>query len=234
VIAAAAAAALAAALSMGPLGTPAAWGATTACPRTSGSASWSTALPRARTALDAAVTAVQHENHNRAIDRLRALKHWVRVAHTSATSLVGKPPTDPESDEPPGPNAVQRTAGVEHQVTLQLVPLFDHLRGRVVRPLGRSLTVADSCRRVMLNKVIALRPAARDDYTDGLSDTLPDYKKELTTLSAALRTGALTTRARTSLEHDRKIVTATRNAMQKTFGGGEKPPGRSAPRGSRA
>jgi hypothetical protein len=220
VLAAVMAAGLVFGIALGPIAPPAV-GATSHCARKSSPASLSVAVTRARSALDAAVTSVHHRNHARAVDRLRAVKRQVRTAHTKATFLIGKPPTDPESDEPPGPNAVLKVAGLEHQVTMKLVPLFDGLRGRAVHALGSALNRADTCRHVMLGKVIALRPGARDDYTDGLADTLPDYNKELKILSTALRSHDLADAARTDLRHVRKVVTATRHDMQRAFGGGE-------------
>lgn len=218
-LAAVTAAGLAVGIALSPVATPTA-DAATVCARKPSPATLSVTVTRARAALDAVVTSVHHRNYDRAVDRLRALRPQIRIAHTKATSLIGKPPTDPESNEPPGPGAVLKVAGLEHQVTVKLVPLYDGLRGQTLEPLGSTLNVTAKCRDVMLDKVIALRPG-RDDYTDGLSDTLPDYKQELTALSTALTSYDLTAAARTALQQARKIVTGTRDEMQRVFGGGE-------------
>ena len=184
---------------------------------------WTTAIKKAQTALAAAVTSVQNQNDDRAVTKLKLVKKQVRIAHTGATLLIGKPPTDPESDEPPGPAAVMKVAGLEHQVTLKLLPLMDGLRGRVMVKVGSAMNVADACRHVMLRTVLALKPGKIDDYADGLSDTLPDYKKELTAFSTTLTSADLSTRARTAVETAQQVVQRTSAAMQKQFGGGERP-----------
>jgi hypothetical protein len=215
---------VAAALALAPVSSPAASATTTAnsCKPTTATG-WQAAVTKAQTALTGAVTSLQHHEYATAITRLRAAKQQVRIATTGAISQIGKPPTDPESDDPPGPTAVLKVARLEHQVTLKLVPLFNNLQGIAVTPLGSTLTVSDACRDVMLGKVLALSPAKIDDYTDGLSDTLPDYKKELTAFSTALSTGDLTDAGRSSLQRAQQIVNATSAAMNKAFGGGERP-----------
>ena len=182
-------------------------------------------MTRARAALAASVADIGHHRYAKAVTHLRTLKIQVRKAHTGATALIGKPPTDPESDDPPGVNAVLKVSGLEHKITMQLVPLFNHLsRSSVVAPLGYTLNVTDACRDVMLGKVISLKAGARDDYSDGLSDTLPGYKAELNAFSTALSTYTMTTRGRHALTHAKGVVTGTNDAMRQVFGGGERSP----------
>jgi hypothetical protein len=201
--------------------TPAA-SAATACHPTR-SAGWQAAITSAQKSLNAAVTSVHNHRYGPATQQLRAMKRQVRIAHTGATRLIGKPPTDPESDEPPGPAAVQRVAGMEHQVTVKLLPLLNHLQGSAVTPIGSALNVTDTCRDVMLRKVVALKAGKLDDYTDGLSDTLPSYKNELTAFSNALSSYELTTGARSAVQRAQNVVKHTNAIMQKHFGGGERP-----------
>lgn len=150
------------------------------------------------------------------------MRRNTRIAHTGATALIGRPPTDPESDDPPGVTAVLKVGGFEHRVTMALVPLFgDPHAQRVGRPLPHGLKLAAACRQAMLAKVIALKPGKRDDYVDGLSDTLPSYKQELTAISSQLGGHGLTTGGRATLTIVRGVVTETQVAMNRVFGGGE-------------
>ena len=122
--------------------------------------------------------------------------------------------------------AVLRVAALDHSLTMKLVPLFSDPTGHhVVAPLGKGLITVDACRDTMLRKVIALKPGARDDYVDGLSDTLSAYPKELTAFTSALAGDDLTPGGRTALQMAQQVVTATDAAMERVFGGGE----RSAP-----
>jgi hypothetical protein len=187
---------------------------------------WKTPVSKATTALNQALTDLANHQYAKAESQLRVLGHQVRFAHTAATALIGRPPTDPESDEPPGIAAVDRVAGLEHSITTKLAPTFaDLTRSTTVQRLGTKLNLTVACRDVMLAKVLALKPAARDDYADGLADTLPGYGKEVTALSTALAGSGLTSPARTYLENASSVVKATQAAMEKVFGGGERSPG---------
>jgi hypothetical protein len=183
---------------------------------------WNAAVTAAQKALVSAVASLQSHDNATAITQLRTVKAQVRIASTGATALIGKPPTDPESDIPPGPAAVLKVANLEHQVNVKLVPLFHQAQGTVVAALGSTLNGTDACRDAMLGKVVALAPAKLDDYTDGLSDTLPTYKQELTLFKNTLATAVLTTAGRAKLTRAQQIVTATNAAMTKAFGGGER------------
>jgi hypothetical protein len=210
-------------------GTPSQATASTAgtCVPSTPTLAYKPAVTAATDALTKTLTNLQNHRYVKAVAHLRIVGHQTRIAHTAATALIGRPPTDPESDEPPGIAAVQRVAGLEHQIAVKLTPTFQNVTdATVVHSLGRKLNVAVSCRDVMLAKVIALRPGARDDYADGLADTLPGYDKELTAISTALAGTGLTTAASASLQTAQQVVTATRTDMQRVFGGGERSPGR--------
>jgi len=195
------------------------------CVPTAATVDWKPAVTRAKTALGKALTNVGRQHFNAAAGNLDVLKHETRVAHTAATGLIGKPPTDPESDELPGVAAVQGVAALEHSIAVKVVPGLKNVHhAATVRALGNELDLAVACRDVMLAKVIALKPAARDDYTDGLADTLPGYDQELKAMTAALAGTGYTGPARTRIDTARTTVTATRADMQRVFGGGERSP----------
>jgi hypothetical protein len=194
-----------------------------ACVPVSRTTDWKSAATAADTALGKALVYVRKGRYVRATKQLRVVKRKTRNANTAATALIGKPPTDPESDDPPGVTAVLKVSGFDHRITLALVPLFSDRSGQhVVASLSRALYKAAACRDVMLGTVIAQRPAVRDDYVDGLSDTLPVYPKELAALAAALAGRDLTPAGRSTLERTRRVVSATSAAMGSVFGGGER------------
>lgn len=195
------------------------------CVPTAPTTAWKPAVARANTALTAALTNLQHQKFRRARAHLHTVRHQTRIAHTAATALIGRPPTDPESDDPPGVAAVIGVSNFEHKVSTQLVPKFDgQKRPKLVHRLGNTLNTAVACRDVMLAKVIALKPGKRDDYVDDLSDSLGGYGKEKTAMSAALSGDDLTAAGRRFLTKALAVVTATNTAMQRVFGGGERSP----------
>jgi hypothetical protein len=196
------------------------------CVATAPTIAWKPAATNATAALTKALTNLQNHKYALAVSQLHVVGHQTRIAHTAATALIGRPPTDPESDVPPGIAAVQRVAGLEHTITTKLLPTLHNLtQATAVARVGGKINVAVACRDVMLAKVIALRPAARDDYADGLADTLPSYTQELKAMTAALAGTGLTPAARTSIQNAKTVVTATNAAMQRVFGGGERSPG---------
>lgn len=197
----------------------------TTCVATSRPTDWKSALTAANTALAKALTHLQHEQFHKAAKQLRVMERQSVTANTAATRLIGKPPTDPESDDPPGVTAVLKVSGLDHKITMTLVPLFGDPNGhRVIAPLGKGLKTVEACRESMLGTVIALKPAARDDYVDGLSDTLAVYPKELTAFTAALAGDSLTPAGATALLDAQDMVSTTEAAMEGVFGGGERSP----------
>jgi hypothetical protein len=195
---------------------------TTCVPRDT-SVGWKAAVASAKTALSKAQTRMANGQYDRAAKQLRIMKRKTQVANTDATALIGKPPTDPESDDPPGVTAVLKVGGLDHLITTSLVTLFSDPHGiHVMAPLTKGLIQADACRDTMLDTVIALKPGKRDDYVDGLSDTLNSYPKELAAMADQLAGDGLTSEGRDALRSARAIVSETSAAMQSTFGGGER------------
>ena len=213
------------------LSVPDAWSAPAAKPATSGvSAQATTARTAASTpttnanrALTQAVTELRRHHPGRAVTALRRLNVQISRAHTAAVNLIGKPPTDPESDEPPGPAAVLGVLGLDHRVTTTTVPLFRNHRGaRVVSALRSTLGVTHVRRNAMIAKVVALPPeGAGEDYADGMSDVLPQFPAELSRLRTALASYHLTTTGRVGLTVTRNRVVAAQTMMNKAYGGGE-------------
>jgi hypothetical protein len=198
------------------------------CKPRSSSSDWRTALAAAGAALASALTGIEGAHYGSAADQLRIMKRKTQAAHTTATALVGRPPTDPESDDPPGVAAVLKVGNFEHKLAMTLPPLFATAPGgRVLRPLAHGVIQAVVCRGVMLKKVVALKPGKRDDYVDDLSDTLPQYKQELTALATELAGDGLTSGGRIALIKVQQAVSTTATMMQRVFGGGERSvPGR--------
>jgi hypothetical protein len=185
------------------------------------------AIASAKTALGKAQTRIANGHEARAANQLRIMKRKTQIANTAATAMIGKPPTDPESDDPPGVTAVLKVGKLDHVITMDLVPLFSDPHGmHVMAPLTKGLIQADACRDTMLDTVIALKPGKRDDYVDGLSDTLNSYPKELSAMADQLAGDGLTSGGRDALKNAQQIVTKTDAAMRSTFGGGERAPRR--------
>jgi hypothetical protein len=195
------------------------------CGATAASTNWQAAVTSAKTALAKAQTNIAKGNYSVAAKQLRAVRHQTDVANAGATWLIGKPSTDPESDDVPGVAAVLKVGALDHRVTMALVPLFADPHGvHTVGSLTNTLLEADTCRDKMLGKVIALKAGKRDDYVDGLSDTLGTFKQELTAIQNQLAGNALTARGRNALSEAQQVVSKTDTAMQKVFGGGERSP----------
>jgi hypothetical protein len=180
-------------------------------------------LKRARAALDRAVTRLQPGNPASAIDPLASLKKDLGQAHRAAIRQIGKPPTDPESDDPPGPPSVLAVLKLDHQVGPTLVPLFDRRRNvELVDALGAALNRAVNRRDGMLDRVIALPPeGAGSDYADSMADTLGQYTSEVKLLQGAVKNFTLTRLSKTALQSALDRVQKTKAKMDRAFGGGE-------------
>jgi hypothetical protein len=180
------------------------------------------ALAAARTSLDRAVARLGAGRYHDAVDSLTTLAGRIGQANRAAKSQIGKPPSDPESDEPPGPPSVLAVVRFEHAVVLTLLPQFDGMRRSGVVDALRSALRADLFRRdKLVDAVLALKPGPRSDYADGMADTLPTYQQEIQKLTAALATFDLPAESQTALESAQQRVRATRAKMQAAFGGGE-------------
>ena len=182
-----------------------------------------TPIQRARTALAKTEDQLVLHRYGKALDSLQALRRNVVKANKAATGQIGLPPTDPESDDPPGPPSVFAALKLDHRVTMHLVPRIDALsRIDVVSSLNSTLTRTHGRRDSMLDAVIAL-PAegARGDYDDGMSDTLGTYPGEEKLISSALQNDALIDSAHTGLTNALARVQATDAKVNVVWGGGE-------------
>jgi hypothetical protein len=176
----------------------------------------------ARTSLATSVTRLSHRKFHLAIASLDALAGRIAKASRAARNEIGKPPTDPESDQLPGPPAVLAVMGLEHSVQKTLVPEFDdRKRPGVIEALRVALFAAQVRRDNLLDAVLALKPGARGDYSDGMADTLPVYPQEIRQLTSALATFTLRPASRTILTTGQTRIHATRVKIDRAFGGGE-------------
>jgi hypothetical protein len=180
-------------------------------------------IQRADTALDRASVQIRAHRYAKARASLVTVRRQSTQAQRIATSLIGAPPTDPESDDVPGPPAVMAVLRLEHRISMQVVDLFNGMkRPGVVTELRRTLWKDHRRRNVMLDKVISL-PAegARADYADGMADTLGIYKQEVQQVTTALSTFRLSPAGRDGLRRALVRVRATNTKVNRAFGGGE-------------
>jgi hypothetical protein len=176
----------------------------------------------ARNSLATSVTRLSNHKLHLAIASLDTLAGRIVKANRAARSEIGKPPTDPESDTLPGPPAVLAVMVLEHSVQKTLVPEFDNRkRPAVIEALRATLFVTQVRRDNLLDAVLALKPGARGDYSDGLSDTLPVYPQEIRQLTTALSTFSLRPSSRKILTTGQARIRATRVKFDRAFGGGE-------------
>jgi hypothetical protein len=180
------------------------------------------AIALARKSLANAVARLNHHKYWKARVSLDNLAPRVRLANSAAADQIGKPPTDPESDDPPGPPSVLAVLKLEHDVGTSLVPQFDTLqRLKVVDSLRHALRVTQHRRDLLLDAVIALPAGSQGDYDDGMADTLGTYKKEVQQLTNALDTFTLSAEGRTALQNARVRAVATKAKVDAVWGGGE-------------
>ena len=159
----------------------------------------------------------------RANAALLVVNRQVQLANAAGMAQIGKPPTDPESDDIPGPPAVFAVLSLDHRVHAAVVPqLNNQARPRVVDNLLLSLSVTHRQRNLLLDKVIALPPEGDiDSYADGIADKLAVYNQEVKQVTTALATYTLTPAAKTGLTAALARVKATKAKVNKAFGGGE-------------
>ena len=190
--------------------------------RVAASASVSTLVRRARAKLSAAKVYLERRRYTKALASLTGLRYNTRRAHRAGMALIGKPPQDPESDEPPGPGAVISVLRLEHRVTMDLVPFFNGLtRASAVYWLRYTLWLTHTLRLRMLNKVIALPEEKRSDYDDSMSDTVGIYPAEIRLVRKALNQYQLSANGRTGLTAALARIKKTNAKVQKVWGGGE-------------
>jgi hypothetical protein len=186
-------------------------------------ASVSDAIARANTALDHAIARVGANKPGKAIRALGTVREQVSIANHAARAQIGRPPTDPESDDPPGPPSVLGVLRLEHRVGTEVVGMFDGSRLKLVDALRLTLTVTHHRRDATLDAVIALRPEGDGaDYADGMADTLGTYTQEVQQLTSAIGSFTLTPEGRDGLTNALTRVRATKAKVDAAFGGGEK------------
>jgi hypothetical protein len=180
-------------------------------------------IEQARTALNSTERRIANHRYEKALESLKVLRQNVVRANRAATGQIGLPPSDPESDEPPGPSSVFAVLRLDHLVTMRLVPPFDGLTNAdVVGSLRYALSRTQASRDAMLDAVIALpQEGARADYDDGMSDTLGAYPAEENLITTALLAYELTPGARTGLTNVLAQVQATEAKVDAVWGGGE-------------
>jgi hypothetical protein len=185
--------------------------------------SLATPIQRANAALAKTEDHLAHHRYAKALDSLLVLRRKVARANKAAMGQIGLPPTDPESDDPPGPPSVFAVLRLDRQVMMRLVPLNDALvRPEVVAALDATLRRTSVRRDAMLDSVIAL-PAEGDrgDYDDGMADMLGMYTAEGDLISGALATAELVDSARSGLTDALARVRATDAKVNAVWGGGE-------------
>jgi hypothetical protein len=197
--------------------------ATRSSQQTVASATTATPITLANAALARAVLQIKARQIYRAKLTLASLRTYVRRAHYAAMAQIGKPPADPESDDPPGPPAVIADTALEHRVTAALVPLYNGRRRHdMVGAMSYTLSVTHNLRQLMLTKVTGLDPEGDgSDYADSMSDTLVWYPAEVTLVTTALRTYRLTSYGRYGLNHALVRVRLANATMNAAYGGGE-------------
>jgi hypothetical protein len=146
-----------------------------------------------------------------------------RKANTGAKALIGKPPTDPESDDPPGPPAVTAALKLDGAIVSALAPIYRGKPARMVKAFNATLGATQASRLPMLRKVAGLPPeGAGADYADGMADMLPLFTREVKVLRTAVRAAPATGSARTGLTKALASATKAKAIVDKAFGGGER------------
>ena len=183
----------------------------------------STAIELAQVALTIVERRIENHRFDEAPESLSILQHDIVQANRAAADQIGLPPSDPESDDPPGPASVFAGLRLDHQVTIHLVSLFDGVSDAdVVTSLRHTLSRTQKARDDLLDAVIALPPeGARADYDDGMSDTLGVYPAEENLITTALLAFELTDPAHTALTKLLARVQATDARVNAVWGGGE-------------
>jgi hypothetical protein len=183
----------------------------------------STALELAQVALTIVERRIANHRFDETPESLNILQDDIVQANRAAADQIGLPPSDPESDDPPGPASVFAALSVDHQVTIRLVSLFDGVSDAdVVTSLRHTLSRTQKARNDVLDAVIALPPeGARADYDDGMADSLGAYPAEENLITTALLAFELTDPANTALTKLLARVQATDARVNAVWGGGE-------------
>jgi hypothetical protein len=181
---------------------------------------WSTPIRRAKAALGQAETFFAQHRYGKGLTALLTLRRTSGNAHRVAIAQIGKPPTDPESDDLPGPPAVLAVVNLDHRIAVRIAALFNRMRrADVVTSLRYTLALTQQRRSQMLDVVIALDPEGeRADYADGMADTIPAFTGEVDAIQKGLNTYVLTASGRAGLTAALARAVATRDEVTLVFG----------------
>lgn len=199
--------------------------ATAAGPAAPAATGYQAHITKADDALARAIRRVHSHQYSGARTALATARRHIKQANAGAAALIGKPPTDPESDELPGPPAVLAALKLDNRVVTRIVPVFNGMnRHQVLDALRATLGVTQNRRLDVLNKVTAL-PAEGDgdDYADGMADTLPMYTNEVAVISKGLDTFRLAPSGVDGLTAALRRARTAEAKMNATYGGGERP-----------
>ncbi len=175
-------------------------------------------------ALARAAAQIRAHDYVKARSSLTAVRRHTKAANVNAKALIGAQPTDPESDDLPGPPAVLAALRLDNRITTRTVALFDgKTNENLVYALRLTVGVAQIPRDGMLDAVIAL-PEEGDggDYADGMADSLAQYTREVNVIANARANFTLSPSAQTGLTNALARARATKAKVDGAFGGGER------------
>ena len=184
-----------------------------------------THVKKADAALARAVQHIHAKKYAAARKDLTAVRSHTSKANAAAKALIGAPPTDPESDDLPGPPAVLAVTKLDTRISTGTVALFDHqTNAKLVHALRLTVQTAQVKRDSVLDPVIALPPEGEGgDYADGMADNLAMYNREVQTIQNALANFTLSQSGVDGLTNSLARAQATKAKVTKAFGGGERP-----------
>lgn len=185
-----------------------------------------THIQRADAALAHAGSSIRAGRYTLAVRNLLSVRAQTSAANVQAKALIGAPPTDPESDDPPGPPAVLAALKLDSRISNGSVALFKNqqARPRLIQNLRLAVKTAQIRQDALLDAVIALPPeGAGSDYADSMADTLAMYTRQVSTISTALNSYTLSPAGTTGLTNALTRAKATQAKVNRAFGGGERP-----------
>jgi hypothetical protein len=184
-----------------------------------------TDVAAARAALSRATTRAGAGDVAGTTTALTTVRSHTRHANTGAKALIGAPPTDPESDDVPGPPAVTAALKLDAAIVSAVVPLYGGSRaGTLAGAFNSTLRRAQASRMPMLQQVAGLPPeGAGADYADGMADMLPLFNKEVKVLTTGLQGAPATGKVHAGLTNALARATQAQKIVKKAWGGGERP-----------
>jgi hypothetical protein len=180
-------------------------------------------LRRLQNSLNNAEDHLDDGEYAQAVVSLRSVRSNVYRADRAARVQLNAPAPPEDSDTATNPSdSVVAVLGAEHETVVTLAGLFDTTSKGVVDGLDHALWRTLGARDSLLNAVIALDPeGAGADYADAMPDTADQYPDEVANLTEALQSDSLSAGGRAVLTPALARVTATENAFNTAFGGGE-------------